>query len=602
MISKSRIQIHQRRVSDGQDVANVAPIELVSPGFESGGRFFALDTWKLTRLDFTAEGGVVRVGLVKSFETNSGADGVATQFTLEPGEATVLSLLAAPSYEALSRLRFGQPRPVNGRMTFLYAKGWACAEATCNISDEAYARFAERLNGAYDLAILRSFEPSAAIAKAFRRNRIDPYYYMFLGAERRSLEDRFLHDDFLLRDANGRQYGAPIVSPTSSWGLYDIRRPEARASLVARAVSALAMGYRGIFFDGPAFWLASDGRVGGSAPGAAMSWTFARSLLLQETRAALSKADPNSRVGILCDRFYDAQALADFCLKESYAENWVSIDPNPTARILRNAPDINARWDRTYRKYTTNSLFIGQKGLNPLLIGAGLAWARAPRGRWFTEVGDAYKLGGGYDAALDRMGRALRDTSLFARSPRAAAIKALDPAGAAITTYGPSVLSAKTATTVTLDAPAPVFSLAQKSVEVTDKVRLGPQTPAIVAERRERDWRWTGYGFAYRDAMAYVYGDVLLNASPGEPTRGKLVLDLAESAAPLSQQSAWPEGFPARTVVFHLPPARALEIEGPDGARLDIKPEPVGGAGEYAITLPEAPLFANYRVTIEFEQ
>ena len=481
------VDYRQRDSDTGIDPAHVAAINLVIPGFEADGIYYAEDTRRLTKLVFGSTGGAILIGLPKSREINVGHDAVSEDMPLAAGAADTLSLVAATSIDGLLRQRFGTPRPVSGRMTFLYNKQWPCDEPRCNIALADYESYAGALQGLYDIVITRSFEPHAEIARAFTSHGFAPYYYMFLAAERRAGRS-FTDERWFLRDANSAEYVAPIVSVNGSWRLLDIRRPDVRAALVARALGALAMGYRGIFFDGPAFWVASDGYVGGSAAGAAESWAYARSQLLIETRAAMERAAPSARLGILGDRFYDAQYVGDLALKESYGERWIAVDPNPYERVLTNSPATNAAWDRSYRRYTRNTLFIGHKGANPLLIGSGHQWGRAPATTWSTEDGDVFPIDGTYTNSVTAIARILRGVSQYARTPRGTTITELEPSDATILTIGPSVIAVPRETSMTLSVPSPMLTLSTKTV--TQGARLRTPAGRALHRRRTPRVRW----------------------------------------------------------------------------------------------------------------
>ena len=590
------------------NVTDRALVDLDIPGFESGGVYYAKESWRLAQISFQGVPEGVRIGFTHNREINQGHDTITTAIPLVQGATETMGILAAPSMHELLVARFGKPNPVTGRLTFIYHKGWISAEPECNMTPGQYNNLAAKLQGCFDLALIRSWQPHASIAAAFNSRGMAAYYYWLGGAVRRTTHNTIppLPDNsWLLKDTRGTVYTAPRVDVPerpASWPLLNIRKREVRDYLIGRQVAAIKAGYQGVFLDSPYYYVGSDGYVGGNDLGATDSWAYARDLLYKETKAAITKINPQARLAMLGNMYVDFQFLADWVYNENYANSWADHgnDDNPYERILDNNPDHPRLWDRTYRQYMACAYMLGQKGENPLVVGTWLNWGHAPLDCWFTEDNQIAAIKDSYTHTSDALANILRAVSQYARSPRGTTIQAMTPPNATIRTYGPSIVSVSEPTTLNLTADSPMLNLATLAITTGTTQKLNAIDRYIIAERHEPNlWNWSGYGFAYLNAQNYFYGDSYLLEQPTGAASAEMKFVVQTSPGPVTQGQAPAHNgaFKTHTMNLHLQKVPSeIRIIGAKGEVASFVPSPTNGL--FAVTLPSKPDFGTYTVEL----
>ncbi len=361
---------------------------LVMPGVRAGGKLYIMDTRELCAIRIEPAGdGLLRAVLLKHRYHNDGGDASTADLELAEGERVELRVRVFDTLAQANEALFGKARPLKGRMTQIAFRGWTAK----SLSKEEYARVADGLRGCMDYVIVREIEPHAWIPGLLHERGLKAWHYQYWGALRRHSSQ--VTDEIEARmgmKGGAKRYTAP-KSPEGAWLLCDIRRDDVRQVFVDNARRAVAAGFDGVFLDGYPVWPDTNGRRGGSVPGAACSLHYARWRLLKEIVQAVRGANPDAVVGILGNNYYDTLGEADFALKERMYWSWVKFDRRFERRVTRVRMGMDAAFEDGEAPFAAKALAYGFKGYSPMAVQSAAHFVRRPTGLNYFGAGDFFR-------------------------------------------------------------------------------------------------------------------------------------------------------------------------------------------------------------------
>lgn len=370
-----------------RNVLNARP-RLVMPGIKAGGRVYLADTHELFSVKLERAGKVrVRALLLKHRVHNDGGDVAAADLRLRVGQRGQLDVLSFEDLAQANEARFGIAVPMKGRATQAAYRGWISASLT----EAHYGKIAGKLKGTFDYVIVREVQCHDWLPPIFHAHGIKALSYQYLGALRRysSQVSDAVERQMGMSDAVGGLYTAPR-SPDGAWLLCDIRRSEVRRRFVQNARDAIRAGFDGVFLDGYPFWVDATGRRGGNAPNATCSLAHARWLLLREIRNAVHEADPDAKLGVLGNQYYDSLGEADFIVKERMYFGWDDFARQFDDRRTLVMQDFDVPFEEGQAPYAAKNVMYGVKGYSPISVQTCLHFLRRPTGLLYIGLGDFF--------------------------------------------------------------------------------------------------------------------------------------------------------------------------------------------------------------------
>jgi hypothetical protein len=364
---------------------------LVMPGLAVDGKVFIADTRELYSVQIdTAESKMVRALLLKHKIYNDGEDLATVQLKLDKGQKETFKILLFKDVKSAAIARCGTTEPMKGSMVQITYRNWP-AKA---FDKKQYQLCSDKFKGIFDYTIIREIEIPDWIPPIFHKNNIKVHCYQYIGALRRrstQVNDELVND-MGLKDKNGHFFTCPTI-PEGSWQLFDIRRPEVRDMFVKRACQAIEAGYDGIFLDGSAVWGDSLGQRGGDVPNAKHSLAYARWQVVRQITQAVHKINPNAKVGVLANTYYDTLGECDYVMREKMYMDWDRREGYGKYYFDRRTQLSQIRdLDYEFREtpYITKNIIYGSKGYSPVSVQSAVNFLRKPTGFIYYDLGDFF--------------------------------------------------------------------------------------------------------------------------------------------------------------------------------------------------------------------
>jgi hypothetical protein len=361
---------------------------LLMPGVIVDDHVYIIDTHELSAVELDEKNSKVRALLLLHEYSNIGYDTSDCDIALTNGQEIELSVWNFGSIDAANEKIYGTSDSITGTITQMPYKSWDI-EA---MSNSDYNDCAAKFEGIFDWVIIREAnDPTSDLADIFYDYDINVIPYHYTGALRNNTNQvtQDIIDDYGMLDSNDLQYCA-TTSPDGAWLLLNIRDANARDLLVQRAVNDVNNGFDGIFLDAPSFWADSLGRCGGNDPNASCSWAYARYLLLQETKQAIQEVNPDAKMFILGNNYWDSLGIADGIIKERMYWAW---HVNPTLYYNRQTKirkDLDNAWETEQLPFAAKNIAYGFKGYNPIAVQSAKNFVVNPTGLNYIGLGDFY--------------------------------------------------------------------------------------------------------------------------------------------------------------------------------------------------------------------
>ena len=421
---------------------------LVLPGVHAGGKLYVLDTHEMTAISFDAHGDDARALMLLHRFYNDGGDAASPDLPLRAGQRRQLSLRVFDSIQAANAARFGPTRPMRGLVIHPYYKLWT----DVRLGPQQYGRIADAFSGLSDFVVVREIDAEDWIAPIFHDRDIRTFAYQYTGGLRsNSIQiDDELEREIGLSDSEGRRYAGP-ESPSGAWTLCDIRRPEVRALFVENARAAVEAGFDGVYLDGYPIYPDATGRRGGHAPGARMSRIHARWLLLREIKQVMLAVNPDARLGVLGNHYYDALGAADFIMKERMYFGHDHKGEHFMDDRTHVCQDLDVWVEEELAPYITTNVCYGAKGFSPIAVQSAAHFVRRPREMRRVGMGDFYpwRLERYLDSVVDCAGQ----TDLY--------LSRIEPSANRVHFEGRTVIWTDAPTTVDFSRPAWIIENAE---------------------------------------------------------------------------------------------------------------------------------------------
>jgi hypothetical protein len=373
---------------------------LVLPGIIYDENLYVADTHKLFSIKLEENNNKVRALFLKHATYNDGADRAVPILSMSAGQTAQIDVSIYPSVEAANEKIYGTSDQLTGTITQIPYRGYTALYFT----QAQYETCAQKFESVFDWVILREIEPQSWMADTFHNKNIKTLSYRFLGALRRfsAQVTPEIEANYSMIGSEGQLYTAPS-SPNGSWLLLDIRDPNARHLLVQMAADDISKGFDGVFLDGYSFWADVNGLRGGNVPDADSSLAYARWLLLEETKAAMTRINPDAKLLILGNQYYDTLGVADVCIKERMYWLWHNFVSNYYDRETSINKDLDLAIETEQALFLAKNSAYGSKGLSPVAVQSALNFVRYPSGLCYVGLGDFYNshLDGWSDAVVD---------------------------------------------------------------------------------------------------------------------------------------------------------------------------------------------------------
>lgn len=357
----------------------------------STGSVYLVDTHELFSVTITnGSSGKVRALLKKHrIQNTGGGDKAFTKTQYDQGETASFTVLQYDNLAAAIAARNSDAASMlSGNMIQIAYRWWTADRY--QFSTNQYTYCSDMFKGTFDYAIIREPEIKAWIPPIFHDNGIKVHCYQFLGAVRRaSVQTNWVSEDMWLYDQNGDTFTCP-TTPDGAWQLCDIRRSDVREVFVNKAVEAVTNGFDGLFLDGSDFWADAEGHRGGYVPGVTSSLAYARYLLLSEIRSAVHAANPDAKIGILANNYYDTLGEADYVIKECMYMYWIDYVSSYSNRTTKVSPARDLDYEEWQAEYIPNNKIYGSKGISPVSVHSSKSFVCDPVGMTYYDLGDFY--------------------------------------------------------------------------------------------------------------------------------------------------------------------------------------------------------------------